>query len=265
MPTTHPDIVTDRLTVRSTRVVEANSYQVGDLLSHGAAGWFHASNDDPYARAVGFVVAANEGSFRVVTSSNQIVPWAEHGVGNPGDRLFLGTGGGYLSSRPLGPATSVQEVAEVYDADHLLLFPPDVERPREILRVSIFLDQLLSSPGAPSPIIWTVLEENVGFAFAAPSALLTIPVNGAYIVSFTYKIKDPSPSLNKVHLATLTLNFFTTLQVSQAVEFQSNVVTYAGSFAQGDVLTTNVTSSEPFSDPDEILGAYTNAFLVRTL
>lgn len=117
---TFPDIETGPLLVRSTLVQEDNSFAAGDLAAHvPVSGWILADNTVANAKATGIVISASPTEFRVVTSVGQIIPWANHGLGAIGQKLWLGTAGGYLTAAP-GWGFTNQEVAEVYDADRLV-------------------------------------------------------------------------------------------------------------------------------------------------
>lgn len=114
------------LEVASTRVTEANTFRFGLFVGLGSGGWAAADNTDRELYAVGWVTAADPASFRVVSARGEVVEWPGHGLGSAGDRLWLGTAGGVLSSESGGAAVEVvQVVAKVWDADHIQLFPPE--------------------------------------------------------------------------------------------------------------------------------------------
>jgi hypothetical protein len=116
------------LEVAATRVVESNAFALGVLLAFDGGAWVLADHTVAGRAAVGLVVASAPDHFLLVTARGEVVRWPEHGhVAVDGQaRLWLGTAGGYATSQPAGAGVrTVQVVALVLDADHLLLFPPE--------------------------------------------------------------------------------------------------------------------------------------------
>ncbi len=112
------------LDVDSSRVQEANTFQLGNLLALTSSGFSLADNTSGEGRAVAFVIHASASEYRIVATM-EMVPWPSHGQGTMGDRLWLGTAGGYTTTEPRGSAIRVvQEVAIVVDDNNLLVFPP---------------------------------------------------------------------------------------------------------------------------------------------
>lgn len=100
------------------------SFSIGDLLNLSGGGWALADNTDRTRRAEGVVRSLDGSGYVVTMSRGEIFEWKSHGLGSAGQRLWLGTSGGYVTSEPVGSGIQVvQEVALVVDDDSICLFP----------------------------------------------------------------------------------------------------------------------------------------------
>lgn len=120
----HPWTEKVALDLFADRVVSTQQFSIGDLVALTSTGEALADNTDAEKRAIGFVAAASKTEHWLIMGT-RLVSWPKHGQGECGDRLWLGTGGGYVSSEPTGSSVVVvQEVALVWDENYLIVFPP---------------------------------------------------------------------------------------------------------------------------------------------
>jgi len=111
--------------VSAERIVEANTYSIGDLIGWDSGGSSLATNADRDLYAIGVVVASSATGFLLHTQIGQFFRWPSHGLGSSGDELWLGTAGAYLTSQPSGSSVLVvQKVAKVIDANNVQWMPP---------------------------------------------------------------------------------------------------------------------------------------------
>lgn len=116
---------TDRgaLDVVSTRVVEAHSFVLGNLVVLTPTGWQLADKNDRDKAADGVIVAADVGEFRIITFGT-VFRWPSHGLGTAAQMLWLGNAGGYETTMPLGAGVRAQQkIGKVLDVNHILIFP----------------------------------------------------------------------------------------------------------------------------------------------
>lgn len=124
MATVYPQTKVGPLEIQGTRVVDANTFSAGVFVALTASGWVLADNSSRSKLASGWIAAADPDSFRVVTSSGQVVEWYGHGLGSAGALLWLSTGGAATTTEPSGSGVALlQVVGKILDADHVQVFP----------------------------------------------------------------------------------------------------------------------------------------------
>lgn len=197
-----PAIELSPLEIRSTRIVEANSYESGDLIVVSASPTILADNRDETKMAEGIVVSASSDSFQVVTSAGQVVPLPSHGLGSAGDRLWLGETGDFLTSAP--SSVVVQVAAKVVDSDSVLLFPPSLPlssgaTPAERVRAYLTSDYVLGNPtwtASPETLIWTGLSYDTDSMYSVSNPTrITFTTAGFYQISVAWVLSSGSGTL----------------------------------------------------------------------
>lgn len=108
----------------SDTVTGTHAAGVAVYLDSGGT-WGAASSDDEMKVGMGLSLGpVNATEFRVLYLGRGEI--ASHGLGSAGQRLYLGTSGGLVTSPPASPAFS-QLMAVVEDADHLIAQPSTPE------------------------------------------------------------------------------------------------------------------------------------------
>ncbi len=102
-----------------TRIVQANTFSVGDLITIGSPYILaDQSLDDRQAHAI--VVERSASELFVTTLNGSYVPLPTHSKGSEGDVLWTSTAGGTVTTKP-NSGLIFQRVGTVVDANVILL------------------------------------------------------------------------------------------------------------------------------------------------